>query len=177
VGSAAVTAADAAASLGGAVEFGGVTDALVAAGGEAADAILGTSGELLATAGDVVVGVGTDIAVNGLVGFGSWMVIKKWLLSGGVAAVAVEVVFALATIAIATKAVGGAEEESEQPPTSSTNAFQSNFFEDNDGFEENNSNTFEGMTSNGNDNYSNDNYSYSNEEYQRYSDEDSRGNE
>ena len=85
----------------------------------------------------------------------------------GEAAVVVEIVFALATIAIATKAAGGAEEESEQPPTSNTNAFESNSFESNYGFAENNSNNYEGMTSNGN-----DNYSYINEEYQRYSNEE-----
>ncbi|VEU43435.1 unnamed protein product, partial [Pseudo-nitzschia multistriata] len=108
-------------SVGGAASelAGAAADALVSAGdalassssaalGEATDALLTGTGEMLASAGDAVataaVGVATDAAVNGLVGFGVWTAVKNWLLSGGVAVVAVEVFFAVATIVVTARA-------------------------------------------------------------------------
>ena len=66
---------------------------------------MGGTGELLSSAGDAiataVVAGSTDLAIDGLAGFGLWTMFSKWLLSGGAIAVAVEVFFAIATIAIA----------------------------------------------------------------------------
>lgn len=75
------------------------------------------------------VGVATDVAVNGAIGFGTWYTIKTWLLKGGAAAIAVEVVFALATFAVAKKAMDGGAEDQEVESASKTNTFEAKTFQ------------------------------------------------
>jgi len=107
----------------------GATDSLTSVGtelasssaattiGEATDALVGGTGELLSSVGDAVatavVASGTDLAINGMVGFGVWTAFTKWLVSGGAVAVAVEIFFAIVAIAVATKGSSKSEVESE----------------------------------------------------------------
>jgi len=69
-----------------------------------------------------------DVAIDGAIGFGAWYTIKNWLVSGGVAAIAVEAVFALATFFIASKAMVGRTEDKEAEPAN-MNMLQAKSFE------------------------------------------------
>ncbi|OEU06173.1 hypothetical protein FRACYDRAFT_256002 [Fragilariopsis cylindrus CCMP1102] len=109
------TATTTVASTATAVASGTVARTTTAAAGSVLGRTLTTAGDAIATA---VVATGTDLAINGLVGFGLWTAFTKWLVSGGVVAIVIEIFFAIAAIVVATR--GGKSTDSEVQSSETT---------------------------------------------------------